>query len=153
MSKTRVDFYLLEETQPEAQWLFACRLAEKAYLRRHKVFIYCNHQQEAEALDELLWTFKDSSFIPHNLQGEGPDSPPPIQLGYAGYGEEPKEFSDILFNFAETIPPFHHRFKRIMEIVPSIESAKEISRQHYRQYRMAGFPIETHSIKLETTTA
>ena len=150
MSSVRVDFYLLSDDSVDAQWLLACRLAEKAYLRRHQVFIYCNHQQEAEALDELLWTYKDTSFIPHNLQGEGPNAPPPIQIGYEGYPEPPKGFSDILFNFAATIPPFHQQFQRIMEIVPNQEDAKEISRLHYRQYRASGFTIQTHTIETQS---
>jgi len=148
MSSIRVDFYLLEDDSDEAKWLIACRLAEKAYLGRHQLFIYCDCQDNAEMLDELLWTYKDNSFIPHNLQGEGPDTPPPIQIGYAGYTTEPTGFSDILFNLSDTIPSFQQRFKRIIEIVPNQEGAKEISRQHYRQYRANGYLLHTHDISL-----
>jgi DNA polymerase IIIc chi subunit len=28
----RVDFYVLENATPQQRWIFACRLAEKAYL-------------------------------------------------------------------------------------------------------------------------
>lgn len=149
MSSIRVDFYLQHEaplpdnTLNQATHPFACRLIEKAYLRGHQVFVYCNNKQEAEALDELLWTFKEESFIPHNLQGEGPQSPPPIQIGF---GPEPREFSDILLNLSSTIPSFYQRFKRIMEIVPNIEDAKEISRQHYKLYRSHGCVLQTHSL-------
>ena len=73
MSSTRIDFYLLqdvadnEEKASQSKYALACRLIEKAYLRGHKVFVFCNNRQEAETLDELLWTFKEDSFIPHNL--------------------------------------------------------------------------------------
>lgn len=144
MSLIRVDFYLLNNDQPEAAWLVACRLLEKAYQRGHRVFVYCDNQKDAERLDELLWTYKDDSFIPHNLQGEGPEPPPPIQIGY---GLEPRGFNDILLNMAATIPPFFTRFKRVMEVVSGSDSTKEISRAHYREYRAKQCELHTHPIE------
>lgn len=143
MSPIRVDFYLLNASGQQASRLLACRLLEKAYLRGHRVFVYCNNQQETEDLDELLWTFKDNSFIPHNLQGEGPEPPPPIQIGYR---DEPRGFNDILFNLATEIPPFYSRFRRIIEIVPNDDTAKELSRKHYREYRAKFCELQTHTI-------
>ncbi len=138
----RVDFYLLTgETQDPL--LIVCRLLEKAYLRGHKVFVYSASKQEAENLDELLWTFKDNSFIPHNLQGEGPEPPPPIQIGY---GEEPRGFDDILVNLRPEIPPFYSRFRRVIEIVANEETAKESSRSRYREYRAKKCDLQTHNI-------
>ncbi|CAM2883164.1 DNA polymerase III subunit chi [Legionella worsleiensis] len=143
MSPIRIDFYLLASDQPEAKWLVACRLLEKAYMKGHRVFVCCNNQQEAEHLDELLWTFRDDSFIPHNLQGEGPEPPPPIQIGY---DKEPRGFNDILLNMASTVPLFHGKFKRIMELVSNKDSEKEISRQHYKEYRSRNYELHTHKI-------
>ncbi len=139
----RVDFYLLTQNLPEAGWLVACRLLEKAWLRGHRVFVYCETADDAALIDELLWTYKEDSFIPHNLQGEGPEPPPAVQIGY---GAEPRGFNDILLNMSTTIPPFHTRFRRIMEIVIDNEDAKAISRQHYREYRTKGFELHTHQL-------
>jgi DNA polymerase-3 subunit chi len=139
----RIDFYLLESNQPDALWLVACRLLEKAYLAKHRVFVFCNNQQEAEKLDELLWTFKKDSFIPHNLQGEGPEPPPPIQIGFS---QESRGFNDILLNMSSRIPPFYSKFKRIMEIVPAEEAGKIVSREHYKSYRAQGHNIQTHPV-------
>ena len=117
----RVDFYLLNEEISEGahsqsahqaifnehKTHFACRLIEKIYLRGHQIFVYCNTKEEAENLDEQLWIFKESSFIPHNLQNEDQDTPPPIQIGYA---HESHGFSDILLNFSKTTPKFFPHF-------------------------------------------
>lgn len=140
----RVDFYLLTNDQPHAGWLVACRLLEKAYQRGHRVFVYCETAEDAALIDELLWTYKDDSFIPHNLQGEGPEPPPAIQIGYSS---EPRGFNDILLNMATTIPPFYQRFRRIMEVVINNDEAKTISRQHYRDYRAQQFELHTHQIE------
>lgn len=141
MSLIRVDFYLLATNDKQSRWLLACRLLEKAYSRGHRIFVYCDTQHDAETLDELLWTFKDNSFIPHNLQGEGPEPPPPIQIGYQ---DEPRGFNDILVNLAAEIPPFYQRFRRIIEIVLNDETAKELSRAHYREYRAKQCELHTH---------
>lgn len=97
MPVPRVDFYLVTETGAQAPLLLCCRLLEKAYQQQHKVYVQTPSQQEAEALDELLWTFKDECFIPHNLQGEGPKLPPPYsnwlanaRSGVAGYPDFPE---------------------------------------------------------------
>lgn len=144
MPPIRVDFYLLESDQPQAPWLVACRLLEKAYLKGHRVYVWCSNQHDAELLDELLWTFKDDSFIPHNLQGEGPEPPPPIQIGH---GVEPRGFNDILLNLTNQVPPFYSKFKRVMEVVINAETEKEQSRANYREYRAKGCELHTHPIK------
>ena len=144
MSPIRVDFYLLNSSEPQAVYLVVCRLLEKAYQRGHRVFVYCESQKNAEYLDELLWTYKDDSFIPHNLQGEGPEPPPPVQIGY---GAEPRGFNDILLNMALSVPPFFSRFRRIMEVVAANDASKEISRTHYREYRSKQCDLHTHNIE------
>ncbi|MFA5960649.1 MAG: DNA polymerase III subunit chi [Tatlockia sp.] len=143
MSLIRVDFYLLKQGFTEARFLLACRLLEKAYLRGHRVFVICSTQQEAENLDELLWTFKDMSFIPHNLQGEGLEPPPAIQIGC---GERPRGFNDILLNLSPQIPVFYTAFQRIIEIVSEEVEEKELSRTRFRSYRASGCELHTHQI-------
>ena len=144
MPPIRVDFYLLESELNEARWLIACRLLEKAYLRGHKAFVLCANQHDAELIDELLWTFKEDSFVPHNLQGEGPEPPPPVQIGY---GTEPRGFNDILLNLTDQIPPFYTRFKRVLEFVVNSEMEKERCRAHYRTYKANGCELHTHKIE------
>ena len=139
----RIDFYLLTADTIDAHGLFTCRLLEKAYHQGHRIFVYCNNETEAGAIDELLWTFKPDSFIPHHLQGEGPEPPPPIQIGY---GPEPRGFRDILLNLADTIPVFYTRFQRVIEIVAASEPAKIRGRERFRVYRNTGLVPNTHSI-------
>lgn len=144
MTVIRIDFYLLNNDEPQSFWHMACRLLEKAYQRDHRIFVFCDNQHDAETLDETLWTFKDDSFIPHHLQGEGPEPPPAVQIGY---GSEPRGFNDILLNLSTTIPSFYKRFHRIMEIVRPNETSKELSRNHFREYRAHGCELHTHAME------
>lgn len=149
MPPVRVDFYLSASAERQARLLLACRLLEKAYLNNHRVFVFCNDQQQAESLDELLWTFKDDSFIPHNLQGEGPEPPPVIQIGWNSPAEQvqvPRGYQDILLNLCDDIPTFYSRFKRVIELVSNDDEAKNISRMHFRHYRSQQCEMFTHEV-------
>ena len=68
---TKVDFYVLGTSGDRARQHFACRLAEKAYRLDNTIHIRTIDQRAAEQLDELLWTFRDGSFVPHELSVGG----------------------------------------------------------------------------------
>ena len=65
----RVDFYILAQADERARHMLACKLAEKAWRLDNSVYIHANNRSEAEHLDQLLWTFRDGSFVPHGLLG------------------------------------------------------------------------------------
>lgn len=137
----KIDFYIL----PEDNCLqLACKLIEKAYKNRHRVYIHTENETVAHQLDELLWTYKEESFIPHNLYGEGPDPAPPIQIGFAS---TPEKHRDILINLSNDIPVFYKQFARIMELVPNSPSIQERARENYRIYRSNGYDIQTHKLQ------
>ena len=67
---------------PNSAWTFACRLTEKAYLRDLRVVIVNETLGRAKALDELLWTFNERSFMPHKicLDEQSVDPATPVHL-------------------------------------------------------------------------
>ncbi len=142
--KPRVDYYLFDSEDTNQRLLFICRLLEKAYQKKHRIFVYCEDQEQAETLDELLWTFKEGSFIPHNIQGEGPEPPPAIQIGFS---HEPRGFNDILINLSDKKPSFYPRFQRVMEVIGNQPNARDLARDHFRQYRKEGCEMFTHEVR------
>ena len=142
----KIDFYILQESDQKNRFDFACRIIEKAYKNRHRIYIHTENQNDAYTLDELLWTYRDDSFLPHHLVGEGPEPSPPIEIGFE---LKPQQQRDVLINLSQTVPDFYHQFARVIEIVTHDETIQNISREHYRTYRKSGFEISTH--KLSTT--
>src|SRR6201991_4167673 len=63
----RVDFYVLEEASATGRLKLACRLAEKAYLAAQVALVWHTDPRELKEFDELLWTFMDGSFVPHEM--------------------------------------------------------------------------------------
>jgi DNA polymerase-3 subunit chi len=142
----KIDFYIIQESGPKNRFDFTCRLIEKAYKNRHRIYIHTENQADAHTLDELLWTYRDDSFLPHNLVGEGPEPSPPIQIGYQ---LKPQSQRDILINLSHLVPEFYQQFARVIEVVSHDEAIQVISREHYRTYRSNGFDITTHNINLK----
>ncbi len=138
-----IDFYIFSEGNANTRLQLACRLIEKAYKNRHRVYIHAENQPEAHQLDELLWTYREDSFIPHNLYGEGPEPAPPIQIGFDA---QPEKHRDILINLSSNIPTFYHQFNRVLELVPNDAALQESARNRFRQYRQQGFEIKTHKM-------
>lgn len=139
----RIDFYIMQEGGQKGRLDFTCRLIEKAYKNRHRIYIHTENQSDAHMLDELLWTYRDDSFLPHNLVGDGPEPSPPIQVGFE---LKPATQRDILINLSHKIPEFYTQFARVIEIVSHDETIQTLSREHYRTYRSNGFNITTHNI-------
>lgn len=140
----KIDFYILTDGNVQARFHLACRLIEKAYKNRHRVYVHTETQDDANKIDELLWTYRDDSFLPHNLYGDGPEPAPPIQIGCA---VTPEKHRDILINLSSQVPIFFERFNRVLEIVANDAVMQATARENYRQYRTRGFDINTHKLQ------
>ena len=81
----RVDFYLLGSTDVTSKYTYACRIASKAFGQGMKVYLQTDEPGQNELLDKMLWTFSQSSFIPHIVhEGVSHDvNRYPVQIGSA----------------------------------------------------------------------
>jgi DNA polymerase-3 subunit chi len=138
----RVDFYILAQTDERARLLLACKLAEKAWRLEHSVYIHAKSPADAERLDELLWTFRDGSFVPHGLTGSNDGTEDsPIVIGCDGAADR-----DLLINLCDEIPACAVSFPRVAELVTSDEDCRLRSRKRYASYRDQGHELNTHNL-------
>ena len=140
---TQIDFYVLKAGAPGNRWTLGCRLAEKAYLRGHRIFLHTGGEQEARHLDRLLWTFRDGSFVPHGIHGEADSGLTPVLIGHS---EAPAEEHDVLINLAAEVPGFFSRFDRVAEPLDQEPRGLEDGRRRFRFYRDRGYPLSHHDI-------
>jgi DNA polymerase-3 subunit chi len=141
----RVDFYVLKSATPKQRWIFACRLAEKAYLSDLKVVILQDDPGEAKALDELLWTFNERSFVPHELcLDEKFDARTPVHIGLEG-GRLPAV--DLLVNLTDRLPADLERYARIAEIIDADLERRRLGRERFKSYRDLKLALETHQLE------
>lgn len=138
---TRVDFYILPTEDPMGRLRMACRITEKAYTLGHTVHLHTDSPQMSRQLDELLWTFRDRSFVPHQVQPQDPQAWPVT----VGHDWEPTH-GEVLVNLAQDVPGFCQRFARVAEIVDQAPEGRDSARQRYRRYRRLGLNLGHHRI-------
>ncbi len=141
---TQVDFYILNNQPDEGLALLTCRLAEKAYLKGHHAYIHTTDQAQSQLIDDLLWCFKEESFVPH-CQRLNEEDQAQVMIGY---DREPPLAFNLLINLAEEVPLFFSRFVRVVEIVACDEAQKLRARERFRFYRDRGYPLNSHNITL-----
>lgn len=139
---SRVDFYILGDAGEAARQVFACKLAEKAYRLKHSVHIRTTDPGLASRMDELLWTFRDGSFVPHEVTSAGKTPESPVTIGAGDDGGN----SGLLINLADDVPANIAAFARIAEIVSSDDDSKQRSRKRFTEYRDQGHTLETHNL-------
>src|ERR1700753_2266273 len=76
----RVDFYVLEESSATARLKVACKLAEKAYLTAQTALVWHTDPDELRTFDDMLWTFMDGSFVPHEMLSASAPNDTPVLL-------------------------------------------------------------------------
>jgi DNA polymerase-3 subunit chi len=141
---SKVDFYVIGGSGLETRQRFACRLAEKAYRLNNTVHIHATDRQAVQQLDDLLWTFRDGSFLPHEiLDAQVAESPAPITIGC---DSAPSRNCDLLINLSEEIPAIADSFPRVAEIVTTDEDARNRSRKRFVDYRDRGHTLDTHKL-------
>jgi DNA polymerase-3 subunit chi len=139
----RVDFYILPGETPAARDLLSCRLAEKACKKGRKVYLHTDSEAHARRLDELLWTFRAGSFLPHALTRDDQNPSPPILIGS---GIEAPPVNDVLINLAAAVPAFFSQFERVAEIVDQAADVKQAGRERFRYYREQGCQPASHTL-------
>ncbi|WP_444924383.1 DNA polymerase III subunit chi [Microbulbifer sp. DLAB2-AF] len=138
---TRIDFYILSSDQPQQADIFACRLAEKAYRNGLRVLLAVDNQERAEQLNQLLWTFREDSFLPHANQENGEQAAIEINCG-----EDPQAHHGLLINLCSKVPNWFSRFERLAEIVVQEANALQRSRSRFGHFRDRGYPLQSHKI-------
>lgn len=140
---TRIDFYIVDNEQQSSRALLACRLAEKAFSLKNQIYIYTTDELQANELDDLLWTYRAGSFVPHQLLGTQADSDCPVLIGHT---DAPEGLNQVLINLNMAVPLFFSRFERVVEIVNQDETQRQLARERFKFYRDRGYDLHTHNL-------
>ncbi len=136
----RVDFYILPEQGNREN--FTCDITSKIHLQKLPVYIHTASRNEADRLDELLWTWKDTAFVPHSLVDA--DDGSTVTIGWEGMQAGS---TNVMINLSTGIPDFAGSFQRVVEVVPPNDPDRQQARERYRQYRQAGFELQDHKLR------
>lgn len=139
---SRVDFHVLSADAPDARLRYACRLAERAAEQGCRTYI---RAPDVQRLDDMLWTFSDSSFLPHEIY-HGQEATHQRVMVMVGSEPGPQSHRGLLINLTEAMPADVNAYERIAEIVDVDAEHKRTARERYKQYREQGCAMETHNL-------
>jgi DNA polymerase III subunit chi len=105
---TEILFYHLE-TQPLERVL--PQLVEKSLERGWRAVIETASRERAEAIDTLLWTWRDDSFVPHGIVGADTDAQQPVLIAI---GPDNPNAADVRFYVDRAVPPAGGGYTRIV---------------------------------------
>ena len=147
----KISFYLVEKSS-QTQTDVVCRLCQQIYTK-HPIWIYCRDAAQAQQLDDQLWTFTPSSFVPHvllNAHNKTSDiadqwSNTPILISC----DPPPRDRDVCINLtgqALDLTEIQHSALHLIEIVGHNEQEKVLSRQVFKAYRANHIEPAVHKI-------
>lgn len=131
---TKVDFY----TGSADKLRTACQLSHKAMQSGVRVLLHTPDEATAEALDQLLWQYPATAFIPHCRSHEAEAATMPVVLGHDG---ATFQHSELLISLHSECLPFFSRFERLIEIVGLEEEDKRLGRERYKFYKDRGYEM------------
>lgn len=138
-----VEFHILSEAGDIARLRYACHLIDQAYQQQQRCYVLVSNDEEANRVDETLWTFRDNAFIPHELLCAESPTHSCVMAVIGSSPTVPSEFQASLVNLSGAIPETLANFARVIEIVDADSESKQQARERYKQYRDQGCQLQT----------
>ncbi len=137
-------FYILPTQSQQERYVFACRVIEKAFRNQLCCYVSTDTAQQSQVLDNLLWTFRPGSFVPHEIyEGKTPEFEQTILIGSQAV---PENWKKMIVNLSSHYPDDLAQTDLVVEVLDNSAEIKQAGRKRYRQYVQAEFEITTHKI-------
>lgn len=138
----RADFYLIEKPRfREDPLRLVCELVKKAYAAEQPTLVLARSQEQADALDDLLWAFDDESFIPHQLAGDEDDAISAVVIAAPGVQTADRP---LVVNLRDECAP--GAYERVLEVVAADAAERDGSRVRWAEYKRRGFDVAKYDM-------
>ena len=139
----RADFYLIDKPRfREEPLLLVCELARKATDAGQHTLVLVRDAAQAEALDDLLWSFDPDAYVPHQIAGVDEDEDEAAVLIAPPGVDAP--LRPLLVNLRDAAPA--GEFERVLEVVPADPAARGPLRERWKHYQSLGFDVKKHDM-------
>lgn len=129
----------------EAVLNFVCRLTQTVLNKsEHSLVIVDDQTDRLQALDEQLWSFDATSFIPHTVITDDQVTAEKLSAPVTLLSSFPTNFDGVVLNLAPTALALSKNGtlpERVLEIITPDEVSKQQGRDKYRAYRDLGFEL------------
>ncbi len=136
---TKIDFY----TGSEDKLRTACQLSHKAMQGNLRVLLHAPDADIA-ALDDLLWHYPATAFIPHCRSGDANADEVTVVLCQ---DMQAPPHGDLLISLHSACLPFFSRFERVIEIVGLDDEDVKLGRERFGFYRDRGYELRHFDLR------
>ena len=137
----RADFYLIQKERfREEPLLLVCELARKAYAAGLPTLVLARDTAQAEALDDLMWSFDPDEFLPHQIAGGDGDEEDALCPILIATPDMDIAARPLLLNLRDDAPA--GSFDRVLEVVPADPAARDPLRARWKHYQSLGFELQ-----------
>ena len=119
---------------------------DKAWQRGLKVWIWTGDNEHLREMDDLLWTFRQDSFVPHETFVSGDANAAPEAPVILSADENAPPAMDVLINLSGRLPALDQLPERVAEFVGPEEEARAQGRERFRGYREMQCELTTHEL-------
>lgn len=135
----RIDFFQLRGSRWQGD---ACAQVAAAVAGGDRVYLWVGSEAEARQFDDLLWTYQEDSFVPHDRwDGQG-DLDTPVAVGW--HPGNPNR-ADCLVLARDATPDEVRGFTRVVDFVTTaVPTLLDAARARWLAFRAAGFEVEYH---------
>jgi DNA polymerase-3 subunit chi len=132
---TRIDFH----SDVPDKIAYTCRLVRKARTANCRIVLLTRDHADLAALDEALWTFSETDFLPHTAAGDELSPDTPVILTDNDTADVPHH--EVLINLSGNTPAHFARFERMIEIIAADEADRTAGRERFRFYKQRGYTL------------
>ena len=125
---------------------YSCRLLRKAYFSGANVVVTAGPEVLAE-LDQLLWSFSPTEFVPHCLAGAAENSKGAASVLLAESFTGCMHY-DVLVNLGQRIPVGFERFERLIDVVTQADDDRVSARSRWKHYTDRGYTMKQHDLAI-----
>jgi len=144
----RIDFHSNVSDKLE----YACRLTRKIWSATPegqpvRNIIMVGEKADLKKLNELLWTFSSTDFLPHCFIEDEAAADTPILLtdDFSSPALDQVPHADVMIHLGmrmpQDVPGLVARFPRIVEVVTVNEAERLAGRERYKAYRELGHEL------------
>lgn len=123
---------------------YSCRLLRKAYLSGARVVVTAESEVLAQ-LDQWLWNFSPTEFVPHCRTDAGEDSVAVTPVLLAESLQDCAHHG-VLVNLGRGIPVEFERFERFIEVVARDDGDRLAARSRWKHYTDRGYAMKRHDL-------
>lgn len=139
----KANFYLLKQDSDQARLALACRLAEQQAKLGQRVYILTGSAEQAQDMDQLLWSFTPESYVPHTLADAAGAAQVPVTIGV---DTQAPAGTTCVLNLGSEPPLSQPSLAAIAEFVLNDAEAKARSRVLWGIYKQLGYELQHHQL-------